>query len=427
MAISEQRQQRMDQKANQIMAVVLPLLEFGGIGYVTWVVVYLICTQYLMHPPDDAAIPTRRPTGTALIVVYCVLLVPFLVSFLRMLQVIWTDPGLVPLGDKEAQEKGAAGASTRYFDRLDAYICDYNGDPLWCQHCKNYKPDRAHHSSQMGRCVRRMDHFCPYAGGIIGETTHKFFVQFLFYGSLYTGFSLIVTAVFFAERMREVRLGIDLTVIVLMWIQLNSRPGTWIAALAVAAFCFAFIFGMFMNTFYNMAINCTTIEVMQKGCSYNIAMLGKAPPVPVNGSSQTGVLCEIERSPSRSYIVLQTHSGENPWDEGFSRNVTDIMGHTIWEWLLPVKWSPCTVHTDTRGEYRWGRVVKTMMEEYGAGSVYARSARSSRSKHRRASRTDSYPQASRHKTPRDVSMPEVLRDEPMMQDHPPRRHSSRRS
>jgi len=385
----------MDQKANQVMAVLLPLLEFAGTGYVTWVVVYLICTEYLMHPPPDAPIPPRRSTGIALIVAYAVLLFPFLVAFLRMLQVIWTDPGLVPLEDETAQEKGTAGASTRYFDRLDAYICDYNGEPLWCEKCKNYKPDRAHHSSQMGRCVRRMDHFCPYAGGIIGETTHKYFVQFLFYGSMYTGFALVVTAVFFAERLEK----------------LDSKPGTWIAALAVAAFCFLFIFGMFMNTFYNMAINCTTIEVMQKGCSYNIAMRGETPSSSVNGSSQTGVLCEVQRSPSLSYIVLQTRSGENPWDGGFSKNVAEIMGHTIWEWLLPMKRSPCTVHTDTRGEFRWGRVVKTMMEEYGVGSAYTRSVRSSRSRRRRSSRGDSYHQASRSKTARDTSMAGALHDE----------------
>lgn len=176
-----------------------------------------------------------------------------------------------------------------------------------------------------------------------------------------------------------------------------------------------------------MAINCTTIEVMQKGCSYNIAMRGKTPTAPVNGSSQTGILCEIERTPFRPFVVVQTRSGENPWDAGFSKNVTDIMGHTIWEWLLPVKRSPCTVHTDMRGEFRWGRVVKTMMDEYGVGSAYTRSRRSSRSRRRKSSRTDSYPQASRYKAPRDMSMAEALEDgssmEPVMEP-PVRRYSS---
>lgn len=209
MAMSEEKRLRMDQKANQIMAILLPLLEAAGIGYATYVQIYLVCVQYLMHPDSDYPILTRTAIGIALIVVYCVLLFIFCVSFLRVLQVIWTDPGLVPLGDGEVHKEALDGTeswrpSTRYFDRYDAYICDYQGAPLWCEKCRNWKPDRAHHSSQLGRCVRRMDHFCPYAGGIISETNHKFFIQFLFYGAVYTLFILVTWAVFLAERRKKV-------------------------------------------------------------------------------------------------------------------------------------------------------------------------------------------------------------------------------
>lgn len=193
----------MDKRANQVMAILLPLIEAGAIGYATYVILYLVCIQYLIHPSSKLALEPRSATGIALMVVYCVLLLVFALAFLRMLQVIWMRPGVTTLGDP-ASEKQAA--STKYFDRLDAYICDYQGWPLWCDKCHNWKPDRSHHSSQLGRCVRRMDHYCPYAGGIISETSHKFFVQFLFYGSLYTGYVLIVMAVFLAERRRKVSL-----------------------------------------------------------------------------------------------------------------------------------------------------------------------------------------------------------------------------
>jgi palmitoyltransferase len=201
MAISEQRQMRMDQKANQVMAVLLPLLEVGGIAYGTYAVIYLLCVQYLLRPSADLHIEPRNATGIALIVVYSILLLVFGITFLRMLQIIWTNPGLVPVGDAATEKEGA---STKHFDLLDAYICDYKGAPLWCETCHNWKPDRAHHSSQLGRCIRRMDHYCPYAGGIVSETSHKFFVQFLFYGFLYTGYVLIVMAVFLAERSKHV-------------------------------------------------------------------------------------------------------------------------------------------------------------------------------------------------------------------------------
>jgi palmitoyltransferase len=47
-----------------------------------------------------------------------------------------------------------------------------------------------------------MDHFCPWAGGIISQTSHKFFVQFLFYGFVYAGYMTIVIACSLAERSK---------------------------------------------------------------------------------------------------------------------------------------------------------------------------------------------------------------------------------
>lgn len=44
----------------------------------------------------------------------------------------------------------------------DVYVCEQNGRPKWCYHCNCYKPDRSHHCSEIGRCVYKMDHFCPW-------------------------------------------------------------------------------------------------------------------------------------------------------------------------------------------------------------------------------------------------------------------------
>ncbi len=48
----------------------------------------------------------------------------------------------------------------------------------YCRHCNAHKPDRAHHCRQLGRCVLRMDHACPWVGNTIGWRNHKFFVLF---------------------------------------------------------------------------------------------------------------------------------------------------------------------------------------------------------------------------------------------------------
>lgn len=198
----------MEQKIGQATSVVLPLLELGALGYETYVVVYLICVQYLIDPSEDIQrdfdIRPRRSTGIALIVVYAILLLFLIIAWARLLQLIWSKPDLIPLGDPSL-EKTDANTKGFGFDQYDAYICDYQGLPLWCEKCHNWKPDRAHHCKELGRCVKKMDHYCPWAGGIIAETTHKFFMQFVAYASLYTTFTWIVVAIFFAERNSKVR------------------------------------------------------------------------------------------------------------------------------------------------------------------------------------------------------------------------------
>jgi palmitoyltransferase len=198
-----------EQRIGQATSVIIPLLELGAMGFATWVLVYLICVQYLINPAEDIQrdfnVPTRRSTGIALIVIYAILLFCLLVPWLRLLTMIWSKPDLVPLGDT-SQEKMEADTKGFGFDQYDAYVCDYQGVPLWCDKCHNWKPDRTHHCKELGRCVRKMDHYCPWAGGIIGESTHKFFQQFVSYTLLYTTYVWIVTAVFLADRSSRVRI-----------------------------------------------------------------------------------------------------------------------------------------------------------------------------------------------------------------------------
>ncbi|KAF2279655.1 zf-DHHC-domain-containing protein [Westerdykella ornata] len=359
MAISEDGKKRLDRKVNQVSAVLLPLLEVGGIAYTSYVLVYLVCVQYLMKPSPGFGLEARNATGVTLIVIYCVILLGFAVTFLRLLQVIWVDPGLVSRGDPASEKKTAP---MDYFDRFEAYICDHEGYPTWCWDCHNWKPDRAHHSSQLNRCVKRMDHFCPYAGGMIAERSHKFFVQFCFYGFLYTGYVLIVMAVFLAERAEK----------------LDSTPGTWVAATALGGIFFLFAFGMFCTTCYNMALNYTTIEALQRDGTYNIAVLKTAAPsATIASAGKANIVYEFERPPLRSYVVLETERGQNPWDRGALRNVKDIMGESVWHWFS-WKMSPCTAHNDPRGEYIWGPAVSRLIEEHGAASARRRRRRGSR-------------------------------------------------
>jgi palmitoyltransferase len=128
-------------------------------------------------------------TVVTFLVLHFVFLLAVAATYLRLILVINLDSGLVPL-NSAAGEKGSSGRgrdveAQRYhtgpdtnpdspglerFYSKDVFVCENDGRPRWCSSCRVWKPDRAHHSSEINRCVRKMDHFCPWAGGIISET-----------------------------------------------------------------------------------------------------------------------------------------------------------------------------------------------------------------------------------------------------------------
>ena len=139
----------------------------------------------------------------AFLVFYLVTFTFMLLTYIRLFLVIQLNPGVVPLGqraiwrlEKEEKEKPSwrrhkhkqtgdieANAYSNVgpdddpdspglesFYSKDVFICESDGKPRWCHSCCTWKPDRAHHCSEIDRCVKKMDHYCPWVGGIVGET-----------------------------------------------------------------------------------------------------------------------------------------------------------------------------------------------------------------------------------------------------------------
>lgn len=120
-----------------------------------------------------------------------------LATYTRLFITVQRNPALVPLSaDREEDEKRKSKQHGRRSGRgrdveaqpwvppdenpdspgLEAFyskrvfVCEADGRPKWCSDCRQWKPDRAHHSSEMGRCVKKMDHLCPWVGGMVCET-----------------------------------------------------------------------------------------------------------------------------------------------------------------------------------------------------------------------------------------------------------------
>lgn len=292
----------------------------------------------------------------------------------------------------------------------DVFSCKYDGRPDFCSTCYNWKPDRSHHCSELNRCVLKMDHFCPWVGGVVGETSFKFFVQFTFWATLFCLHTLISLAYFMARRHQDQRT-IDVH---------------WAVVVGLAGLFFLFSGGMCLSSTQFAFINSTTIEnitrksriwyfaiyipdhmlpTLQQTDTEEVRFITYPRPpneqlqalqqdnadsglsADVGASSHNPAPAEIPNDvPRRTFGIFSTHAGENPWDIGASSNFADIMGHHVWDWLLPIRRSPCTIHTSAEAFYKVGSVVDRLRQEAGlvtGASVEKRSTGSRHKKHRK--------------------------------------------
>lgn len=109
------------------------------------------------------------------------------------------DAGDISAETKARNDPDSPGLELFY--TKDVFTCQVDGHPSWCSSCCNWKPDRAHHCSSAGRCIYKMDHFCPWIGGPIGENNFKFFIQFNGYAALYCIHLLVVMAIYIRRQI----------------------------------------------------------------------------------------------------------------------------------------------------------------------------------------------------------------------------------
>ncbi|XP_062386242.1 palmitoyltransferase ZDHHC3 isoform X1 [Sardina pilchardus] len=101
-----------------------------------------------------------------------------------------TDPGAVPKGN----------ATKEFIESLQLKP----GQVVYkCPKCCCIKPDRAHHCSVCKRCIKKMDHHCPWVNNCVGENNQKYFVLFTMYIALISLHSLIMAALHFVFCFEE--------------------------------------------------------------------------------------------------------------------------------------------------------------------------------------------------------------------------------
>ena len=423
--------------------------------------------------PDDAIVdyllrssafpPTKSKPGAAIVilVLYYLLLLPLLICYARLLQTILARPGYVPRSpqwhvrkESKRPQKGrhrrrsrhssfenekalstaafsARGEPEGAYWQRDIFVCQYDGRPRFCSQCYTFKVDRVHHCSEVNRCVRKMDHFCPWVGGIISETSFKWFLQFTFYTALYTFFTLVVVSYYFAERRR---------------MEAGFINVHWILLLAFAALFLLFGAGMFSSSFQLAWNNLTTVENLSRRTQvhYVAVYLSKPeetlcknklagrpalrtityprPPaetvmvleqhgadIPPLSQSNTvsppsapglseAITDTAGSAEFRTFAILETPGGMNLWNVGPFNNLRSVLGEHLVDWIVPLKHSPCMNHDSGVSMYKMNPEFHVLIQDAGVelqDDAYQRSGR--RRRRRRKSRTR------RHSEDPDVS------------------------
>ncbi|KAK2594741.1 palmitoyltransferase pfa5 [Conoideocrella luteorostrata] len=335
-----------------------------------------------------------------MLALFCCLFILAFGSYIRLVLAIKRDPGLVPLlrerdpETAEIAEKRRKSRSGRNrepgnlpwvppdtdpnspgleaFYSKDVFVCEWDGRPKWCSECCQWKPERAHHSSDLGRCVRKMDHLCPWVGGMVSETSFNFFTQFTFWTTFLCVLCVAVSAYSLQQQIAE---GVQ-------------ADGWIIAVIAISSFFGFFAFGMILTGVPFLYHNTTNIDALKKSQIFLLAVRiprdtppsSQYPtityPLPLTQHTAAGTDDQQEQGTAddvrardmqaiRKFAILQTEAGENPWDLGPWENFKSVMGTSVAEWLLPIRHSPCCRHDSMVSDYPYGSLVEELRKRYG--------------------------------------------------------------
>lgn len=140
--------------------------------------------------------------------------------------------------------------------------------------------------------------------------------------------------------------------------------------------------GMTGSSLQFALINTTTIEnLSRKSIVWTLAIhMPKPPETPtgfrtvsfstVTSTSGSNVSAKEKVSGAiKTFAILHTKPGENPFDLGPYQNFKTVMGDHWYDWLLPIRYSPSCKHDWRDSQFAMGPVVQRMRAEAGIVST----------------------------------------------------------
>ena len=295
-----------------------------------------------------------------------------------MLWTIYRTPGFIGRSSRKNEQKERFSAITPRRLSLpapaleqilskDVFVCQPDGMPRWCSTCEIWRPDRSRHCREKDRCVLKLDHFCPWVGGIVSEHSMKYFILFNSYTFIYTIFDWILAAVLIAQRDRQ-----------------SALDGNLIAMLILGLFFMGLTGGIGFSAILNALTNHTTVENTAEPAGHTwtlaIRVAQGHPPAdsvrtitfPSASAKDPDALHSLlekqKQSPStasstddnascieygRTFAIVTSDVLANPWDCGKFENWCHVMGHSIPGWFVPMQvgnpWFSHKTYTSTSG------------------------------------------------------------------------------
>lgn len=286
----------------------LPLSLVGIVGYsaYSYCYVYAYKTVYTRH---------SHGSGIALIALFC--------AFAFLVLIDWSLILLVGPGRVSKTHSYILSKDTDSFDNAveppPAFMSDPDGYPLWCSTCQHIKPDRVHHSAELGYCVDKMDHLCNWLGTVIGRQNFRYFMLLQIH--FFSAIALVLSSVpvYIRDLFKHQRNGDHAHVIVL---------------LSIAGFWACILIPFFLTHLKYVLQNTTTLEQIKYYKTtalrpiFNITLPQWAADQLHIGATPT--------DPKR--IVSRIHfSDPRPYDRGSAwLNWSEAMSTNPLLWVLPI-------------------------------------------------------------------------------------------
>jgi palmitoyltransferase len=127
---------------------------------------------------------------------------------------------------------------------------------------------------------------------------------------------------------------------------------------------------MSMSSLQFAVLNITTIEnISRKVKVWTLAVYMPDPSAMPNTSRPfrtiTYPLTPAPSEPLRTFAILHSRPGDNPFDLGKYGNFKSVMGHDLLDWILPLRYSPLCDHSAQDAEFEFGPALERMKRDAG--------------------------------------------------------------